>query len=56
MEKKCCITCANWIDATAECAVALKAEANGWDIPPSVENTLENDADKENHCTEYEEA
>ena len=48
-----CNTCDNWISATAECAVQLKAIANGWVIDATVENALDSDYKTENSCKEY---
>jgi len=50
---KTCATCANWLDATAECAIALKMITNDTDVPSDIERTLNADKKQENNCTYY---
>jgi hypothetical protein len=50
---KCCRNCENWISATAECAIMLKALANGWEVSREMNNALAADCDVENDCNEY---
>lgn len=48
-----CETCEHWNDSTAECCIALREEANGREIPDTVQTALDLDCDKENECEFY---
>lgn len=51
---KNCKSCGNWIDATAECSIALRAIANDNSIPKSVEAALGLDSNAENDCSYHD--
>lgn len=48
-----CENCNHWIDATAECEVALKYESNGNSVPTSIEKALDLDKNKTNNCSYF---
>ena len=48
-----CENCENWVHATAECCVVLSCDI--FDLPISVEETMEKDFNVENECGEYKE-
>jgi hypothetical protein len=52
-EKRSCSKCIHWVDATAECSVAMRYDVNGWEFPKSLEEALDKDKSQANDCEAF---